>query len=140
VHFRPTRSERSFWVAAADDLGRAFKLEDEPAAEEHYYTYGIYPILSEYFPCFRDLRPTSSWAGQYDVNSLDGAPIIEKIANCVMVVGMSGSGIMKADGIGRVAAAVFEKEREAELFDASRLSVSRLGLSARAVEKEKIVL
>jgi glycine/D-amino acid oxidase-like deaminating enzyme len=140
VHFRPCRNEGSFWVAAADDLGRAFRLEDEPAAEESYYTYGIYPILSEYFPCFRDLRPTSSWAGHYDVNSLDGAPIIERIANCVMVVGMSGSGIMKADGIGRVAATVFQKERQVELFDGSRLSASRLGLSTREVEKEKIVL
>jgi glycine/D-amino acid oxidase-like deaminating enzyme len=57
-----------------------------------------------------------------------------------MVVGMSGSGIMKADGIGRVAATVFQKERQVELFDGSRLSASRLGLSTREVEKEKIVL
>jgi FAD-dependent oxidoreductase domain-containing protein 1 len=140
VHFRPVRNEKSLWVAAADVLGRAFRLEDEPAAEEAYYTYGVYPILSEYFPCFRDLRPASSWAGHYDVNSLDGAPVIDRIANCVVVVGMSGSGIMKADGIGRVAAAVFQKDNVAELFGGAGLSASRLGLTNRAVEKETLIL
>jgi FAD-dependent oxidoreductase domain-containing protein 1 len=140
VHFRPVRNENCVWIAAADDFGRAFGLEEEPTAEESYYTYGIYPILSEYFPCFRDLRPTSSWAGHYDVNSLDGAPIIDRIANCVIVVGMSGSGIMKADAIGRVATALLQKEKEARLFNGFGLSVSRLGLKARAVEKEMVVL
>jgi glycine/D-amino acid oxidase-like deaminating enzyme len=140
VHFRPVRSEKSIWVAAADSLGRGFMLEEEPAAEESYYTYSIYPILSEYFPCFRNLRPASSWAGHYDINSLDGAPIIDKIANSLLVAGMSGSGIMKADAIGRVAAAVFRGEEKAELYEGSTLMVSRLGLTDRAIGKEELVL
>jgi FAD-dependent oxidoreductase domain-containing protein 1 len=140
VHFRPARNERGFWVAAADNLGRAFILDEEPAAEESYYTYSIYPILNEYFPCFTNLRPESAWAGHYDINSLDGAPIIEKTANCVLIAGMSGSGIMKAEATGRIAATLFGGEEEAELFGGSRLNVSRLGLTNRAVGKEVFVL
>src|SRR3989337_769420 len=67
VYFRPVRGEKSFWVGAADDIGRPFRFEEEPIAEESYYTYNIYPILSEYIPCFANLRPVNSWAGFYDI-------------------------------------------------------------------------
>ncbi len=140
IHFRPVPREESFWVAASDHIGRQFLLEEEPMAEESYYMNNIYPILSEYFPCFRDLRPANSWAGHYDINSFDGAPIVEKVSNCIFVAGMSGSGIMKADAIGRVATAVFEGKDEARLFGGTRILSSRLGLTKRAVEKEKFVL
>ena len=30
VYFRPVRGEKGFWVAAADDIGRAFSFEEEP--------------------------------------------------------------------------------------------------------------
>ncbi len=140
IHFRPVPREESFWVAASDHLGRQFLLEEEPMAEESYYMNNIYPILSEYFPCFRDLRPANSWAGHYDINSFDGAPIVEKVSNCIFVTGMSGSGIMKADAIGRVATAVFEGKDEATLFGGTRIISSRLGLTKRVVEKEKFVL
>jgi FAD-dependent oxidoreductase domain-containing protein 1 len=140
IHFRPVRNEKSLWIAAADNLGRPFTLEEEPSAEESYYTYSIYPILNEYFPCFSNLSPASSWAGHYDINSLDGAPIIDRIANCIVVAGMSGSGIMKADAIGRTAASAMSDEEKAELFDGSKLMVSRLGLTNRAITKEAFVL
>ena len=140
IHFRPVRGERSIWVAAADELGRPFKLEEEPAAEEMYYNYDVNPVLSEYFPCFAGLRPTSSWAGHYDINSLDGAPILDRVSNCVIVTGLSGSGIMKADAVGRVAAAVLEGKPEAVLFNGRAFTVSRLGLEKRNVERERFVL
>jgi len=140
VHFRPVRGEKSLWIAAADDVGRPLQYEEEPAAEESFFNYSIYPILSEYFPCFKDQRPANAWAGHYDMNTLDGTPIIEEVANCMFIVGMSGSGIMKADAIGRVVAAAFNRREWATLFDGSRLMVSRLGLRDRAVGKEEFVL
>jgi glycine/D-amino acid oxidase-like deaminating enzyme len=140
IHFRPVLGERSFWVGAGDNLGRRFHLEKEATAEESFYTYSICPILSEYFPCFAGVRPASSWAGHYDVNSLDGTPVIQRLSNCILIAGMSGSGIMKADGIGRVAEAAFEGKSEAQLYDGSTIEVSRLGLTNRAVGKEKFVL
>jgi glycine/D-amino acid oxidase-like deaminating enzyme len=140
VYFRPVRGERSFWVAAADDLGRAFAFEEEPAAEESYYSYNIYPILSEYFPCFANLRPVNSWAGFYDINSLDATPIIDRIDNCIIATGMSGSGIMKADAVGRYAAALLRDEEEAVLFGDRKISTARLGMTDRSVSREEFVI
>ena len=140
VYFRPVPRERSFWVAAAACVGQPFKFEAEPFAEESHYTYNINPILSEYFPCFANLRPTNSWAGFYDVNSLDGTPIVARFSNCVLVTGLSGSGILKADAVGRVAAATFEGKGEATLFGDQKLKTEQLGLTDRAMAKEKFVL
>lgn len=140
VYFRPVPGEKSFWVAAAAGIGHPFKLEEEPVADESNYTYNIYPILSEYFPCFANLRPINSWAGFYDVNSIDATPIITRISNCVLTAGMSGSGIMKADAVGRMAAALFEGKEEAKLFGDQTISTLRLGLTNRAVPTEKFVI
>ncbi len=140
VYFRPVPGERSFWVASAAGLGEPFKLEEEPTAQETYYTNNIYPILSEYFPCFANLRPLNSWAGLYDVNSLDSTPIIARISNCILATGMSGSGIMKADAVGRVAAAIFQGKDEANLFGERRMNTSQLGLTNRALTKEEFVI
>jgi FAD-dependent oxidoreductase domain-containing protein 1 len=140
IYFRTVRGEKSFQIGAADYLGRPFTFEEEPMAEESYFTYNIYPILAEYFPCFGNLRPTTSWAGLYDVNSVDSTPIVDKIGNCVIATGMSGSGIMKADAVGRMASALCQGRTEAELFGGKRIEISRLGLANRAVGKEEFVL
>ena len=140
VLFRPVRGEKSIWVTAADDVGRAFSIEEDPVAEEDYFTMSIYPILSEYFPCFTNLRPATSWAGFYDVNSLDGTPVVDRIDNCILATGMSGSGIMKADAIGRLAAALYYEESEATLFGNRTISTTRLGLVNRNVGHEQFVI
>jgi glycine/D-amino acid oxidase-like deaminating enzyme len=140
VYFRPVRRENSVWVGAVAGLGRPFALEEEPIAEEPYYTKQIYPVLSEYFPCFINLRPTNMWAGFYDVNSLDATPIIARIENCIITTGMSGSGIMKADAVGRIAAALLDGKDEATLFGNRKISTAQVGLVNRAVEPEKFVI
>jgi FAD-dependent oxidoreductase domain-containing protein 1 len=140
VYLRPLKRERSFWVAAADDIGRPFSYEEEPTAEENYYTYNVHPILSEYLPCFTNLRPMNSWAGLYDINSLDSTPIIERISNCIIATGMSGSGIMKSDAVGRVVDALYQHRDEAALFGNKKINVSRIGLENRSVGKEEFVI
>jgi glycine/D-amino acid oxidase-like deaminating enzyme len=140
VYFRPVKREKSVWVAAVAGLGRPFGLEEEPIAEESYYNQQIYPVLSEYFPCFTNLRPTNMWAGFYDVNSLDATPIIAKVENCIITTGMSGSGIMKADAVGRIAAALFDDRDEAMLYGNRSLPTAQVGLVNRAVEPEKFVI
>jgi glycine/D-amino acid oxidase-like deaminating enzyme len=140
TYFRPVPKERSVWVAVAPGFGQAFRLEEEPTAEESFYTNNIYPVLSEYYPCFTNLRPVNMWAGSYDVNSFDGTPVIERVANCIITTGMSGSGIMKADAVGRVAAAIFDNEEEATLYGDRKITTSRLGLAARSVGKEEFVI
>jgi glycine/D-amino acid oxidase-like deaminating enzyme len=140
IYFRPIPKERSLWAASAPGLGQPFKFEEEPSADEAFYSHNIYPVLSEYYPCFTNLRPVNMWAGSYDVNSLDGTPIIEKVANCIITTGMSGSGIMKADAVGRVAAAVLDNKEEATLFGNRKISTARLGLANRDVGKEEFVI
>ena len=140
IYFRPVPKERSIWAASAPGLGQPFRYEDEPTAEEAFYTQNIYPVLSEYYPCFTNLRPVKMWAGSYDVNSLDGAPIIEKIANCIIVTGMSGCGIMKADAIGRIAAAAYDNKDQAALFGNQKIATKRLSLESRSIGKEEFVI
>lgn len=140
ICMRPVRGEKSFWFEAADELGRAFAFEEEPMAEAPYFTYNIYPILTEYFPCFTNLRPANSWAGFYDINSVDSTPIIDRVDNCILTVGLSGSGIMKADAVGRMAAAIFAEKEEAMLYGDRRISTNRLRLTNRAVGKEEFVI
>lgn len=140
VYLRPVRGEKSFWAAAADDLGGAFAFEEEPMAEESYFTYNVYPILTEHFPCFANLRPTNSWAGFYDINSVDSTPVIDRIHNCILAVGMKGSGIMKADAVGRMASAILKGSGEATLYGDRRISTTRLGLTNRSVGKEEFVI
>ena len=137
---KPVKGERGFWITASDDISRAFSFEEEPIAEEAYFTMNIYPILSEYFPCFTNLRPTNSWAGLYDINSRDATPIIEKINSCILTTGMSGSGIMKADAVGRITAALLNDQDKAVLYGGQSISTSRLGLTNRNVGREEFVL
>ena len=140
VYLRPVTRESSVWVGAVAGLGRPFRLEEDPAAEENFYTGNVYPVLSEYFPCFTNLRPTNMWAGFYDVNSLDATPIVTRVENCIIVGGMSGSGIMKADAVGRIAAAIFDDKDEATLYGDRTIRASQVGLVNRDVETEKLVI
>jgi len=138
VILRPLRNESGFWVQAGDGLGRPFGLEEQPVAEDAFFNHNIYPILTEYLPCFANLHPTNAWAGYYDLNSVDSTPIIARVSNCIMAVGMSGSGLMKSDAVGRVATAIFEGKDEAALFGGWRISTSKLGLTNRSVGKEEL--
>jgi len=67
-------------------------------------------------------------------------PIVTKMENCIITAGLSGSGIMKADSVGRIAAALFDGKEEATLLGNRRISATKLGLVNRAVEQEKIVI
>jgi len=140
VFIRPERGERGFWVGAADDLGRPFLFEEDPQAERDYYTYSMYPILSKCFPHFKDVSPTNMWAGQYDINTLDANPYIFEEAGVIVAAGLSGSGIMKADAVGRIVAALYAKKEHADLYGGREIKVSRLGVTERNLGIERFVL
>ena len=140
VFIRPEPAERGFWAAAADELGRSFGFEEDPQAESDYYVYSIYPILSKYFPQIRDVNPTNMWAGQYDINTLDGVPYLFEEAGAIVVVGLSGSGIMKADAVGRMAASLYGKREYANLYGGRRIKVARLGVTERNTGIERFIL
>jgi FAD-dependent oxidoreductase domain-containing protein 1 len=140
AYIRPAPEEDALWLAYADEFPRAFKIEDNPEPEENFYRYGLYQVLVKYFPQLRDCQPFSAFAGLYEINTIDGQPLIFEENGLMVVGGASGSGIMKADAIGRIAAALYKGEEYALLFGDRKFKVSDLGLKNRNIEPEKLVI
>ena len=140
AYIRPAPEEDALWLAYADEFPRAFKIEEEPEPEENYYRYGLYQVMVKYFPQFTDCQPFSAFAGLYEINSIDGQPIIFEENGMMVVGGASGSGILKADSIGRIAAALYKDEEYALLYGDRKFRVSDLSLKKRSVEPERLVI
>jgi len=58
----------------------------------------------------------------------------------IVVGGASGSGIMKADSIGRIAAALYKGEEYALLYGDREFKVSDLSIRDRKIEPEKLMI
>jgi glycine/D-amino acid oxidase-like deaminating enzyme len=140
VLFRPELSEGSIWMACADDIGRKYGLEDDPQAEESYYTDNVYHVLVKYFPCFEDIRPLNMWAGQYAINAFDEIPVVTSIPGMIYIGAASGSGIMKSDAVARIATALYNGKEFAKLFGGSTFRVADLGVHHRKTERESLVV
>jgi glycine/D-amino acid oxidase-like deaminating enzyme len=141
-YLRGVPEETAFWIGCADRLGRAYRytMQDEDYnAERAYYENSIYPVLSKYFPAFLNIRPTNSWAGDY-AYSIDAIPLVYYTAGALVVTGASGSGIMKADAIARMADALYRGEKNAELFGGRTIEADALGLTNRKVEEERVLI
>jgi len=140
VYIRPARTAKGFWVGAADDLGRPFAFEENPQPEIDYFNFSILPILSRYFPRFSSQRPGKMWAGEYDINTFDANPCIFEKNGLIVVAGLSGSGIMKADSTGRIASALIDRKKHATLYGGMKMKVSRVGISEREVDPERFII
>jgi glycine/D-amino acid oxidase-like deaminating enzyme len=140
AYIRPAPEEDAFWFAYADEFPRAFRIEDNPEPEENYFTYGLYQVVVKYLPQFAGCKPFSAFAGLYEINTVDGQPVIFEENGLMVVGGASGSGILKADAIGRIAAALYNGEDYALLFGGKKFKVSDLGVRNRKVEPEKLVI
>lgn len=141
VYINPRPKENAFWTGYdALVFGRPFKLEEDARVEDNFYIYGVYPLIEKYFPQFKNARPSASWAGHLDINTLDQQPIVFEENGLIVVTGANGNGIMKADAMGRIAAAVYAGEKTAELFGGERIKVSDVGIKQRKLEREKFAL
>lgn len=138
VYIKPVLDKNIIIVGCADDLGQPFLMSD-PEPDIRYFQSAIEPVLNHYFPEL-DFTLSLKWAGYYDYHWPDMTPVIESVANLTWVGGTSGSGIMKADAIGRIAAARMQGYEEAILADGSKFKVSRLSLRDRDVEKEDLII
>ncbi|MEE8631750.1 MAG: FAD-binding oxidoreductase, partial [Candidatus Bathyarchaeia archaeon] len=105
-----------------------------------FYRYGIYQVVTKYFRQFLDVYPYSSWAGQYALNTIDGQPIVFEENDLLVVGSCSGSGNMKCDAIGRVAAALYVNQAHALLYGSTDFRVSDLSLADRNVDPEKLII
>ncbi len=142
VYFRPQIQEHGFWVGCGDKLGRAYKYiqtDEELVPESSYYENSMFPVLSAYFPDFASTRPVNSWAGGY-CYSPDAIPLVYYENGVLVANGASGSGIMKADAIARIADALYRGMPEAELFGGKKIPSEALSIKKRKVETENVVI
>ena len=140
VYLRPNLEGELFGIGYADDFPRAFRLEEHPKPEADFYEHGLYPVVSKYFPQFEGATSSGGFAGLYEINTLDEQPVIFEDHNVIVVGGGSGSGIMKADAIGRIAASIYAHEDYANLYGEKPFKVADLSLKNRNVETEKLIL
>ena len=100
----------------------------------------IRPQVAPYFPAFQGLAPSYAWAGHYDEHPKDSTPIVVGLANAIVVGGSSGSGVMKADSLGRIVAGMVAGLDVVELGHGGRFRVASLGLQPRATPVEEFVI
>jgi FAD-dependent oxidoreductase domain-containing protein 1 len=136
-----------FRIGCEDELNRAFvnipdRSMDDCRAEPRYYEQNIYPILKEYFPIFQNSKPSQSWAGTYSYNTLDSIPFVFSESGMIVAGGGSGSGIIKADAMGRLVDAVYRlgEDSEATLYGGASYPVSKIGFKNRSVQREEWVI
>jgi FAD-dependent oxidoreductase domain-containing protein 1 len=74
------------------------------------------------------------------LNTTDGNPYVFEESGLIVAVGMSGSGMMKADALGRIVAATQAGRDTAMLYGGKHFKVARLGIETREVEPERFVI
>ncbi len=142
VYFRPQMQEEGFWIGCGDKLGRAYKYiqsDEDLTPESAYYENSMFPVLSAYYPDFASTRPVNSWAGGY-CYSPDAIPFVYYENGVLVANGASGSGIMKADAMARIADALYRGLPEAELFGGKTIPSEALSIKKRKVEIESVVI
>jgi FAD-dependent oxidoreductase domain-containing protein 1 len=132
-------------AAAAFILGyanpdQAPGLEEPVKAQGDFYENRIRPQLTSYFPVFQGLAPAYAWAGHYDEHPPDNTPFVERLSGAIVVGGSSGSGVMKADSLGRIVAGLVGGLEVVELGHGGQFRVADLGLRSRAVPPEEFII
>jgi len=115
-------------------------LEEPALPQPDFYEKRIRPQVEAYFPVFQGLAPSYAWAGHYDEHLPDRTPFVARLAGALVVGGTSGSGVMKADSLGRIVAGLYGGLDVVELGHGGRFRVADLGLTRRAVPLEEFVI
>jgi glycine/D-amino acid oxidase-like deaminating enzyme len=105
------------------DETRGFKFD----VDHGYFEHVVWPAVAHRFPAFEAARCQRTWSGLYEVNELDGNPVIgawKKLPNLYTVAGFSGHGMMHAPAAGRGIAELLIHRRYLSL-DLSRLGYER---------------
>jgi len=110
------------WSRDTDPVGFDFT----PAGHDRFEDV-VWPELVRHVPAFDALRVESSWAGLYDVNTLDGNAILGQwpdIGGLHLAVGFSGHGFQQAPAVGRYLAEEIRGSTHA--LDLSRFGPQRV--------------
>lgn len=80
---------------------RGFNFE----VDHDYFERVVWPAVARRFPAFEAAKCHRTWSGLYEVNELDGNPVIgawnRRLPNLYTVAGFSGHGMMHAPAAGR---------------------------------------
>jgi FAD-dependent oxidoreductase domain-containing protein 1 len=82
------------------DESSAFNWELDHAAFEEV----LWPRLASHSSAFDAIKMKGGWVGHYDMNLLDGNPVIDRlptVANFIVAAGFSGHGLQHAPAVGR---------------------------------------
>jgi glycine/D-amino acid oxidase-like deaminating enzyme len=127
-------------IIGYSDKDREPGIEDRPKAGMDFFKTRISPQLVRYFPSFEGKVPENMWAGHYAYHPPDNMPFVARRDSAILVGGASGSGVMKADSIGRVAAGLHSDKNEVELGDGSFFKVADMRLEGRELPPEEFVI
>jgi glycine/D-amino acid oxidase-like deaminating enzyme len=139
VYIKPLIEKNFLIVGCADDLGQPYIMADA-RPDVQYFHKAIEPVLLQYFPALAGYQLTLKWAGYYAYHWPDKNPVVESVSNLTWASGTSGSGIMKADALGRITAARVQGHHKTHLADGTPFKVSTLSLWQREAEKEKFII
>jgi FAD-dependent oxidoreductase domain-containing protein 1 len=115
-------------------------LEEPAMAQGDFFENRIRPQVEAYFPVFQGVVPTHAWAGHYDEHLPDHTPFVERLAGAIIVGGTSGSGVMKADSLGRIVAGLYGGLDVVELGHGGYFRIADLSLRQRAAPPEEFVI
>lgn len=96
------RRHSGVYLVGITDLGApaGFNWTLDPGAFEAQ----LWPPLAEQCAAFERIKPRGGWVGHYDMNALDGNPVIGwagHVSNFLLCAGFSGHGLMHAPAVGR---------------------------------------
>jgi len=94
------RTHQDGYIVGATNRQGGFNWE----LEHQVFESVLWPQLAEQSAAFEAIKLKSGWFGHYDMNRLDGNPIIDrfdKVPNFILAAGFSGHGLMHAPAVGR---------------------------------------
>ena len=115
-------------------------LEEHPEAEQDFFAGRVRPQVEPYLPCFQGTVPAFSWAGHYADHLADSHPVVDRVGGAIVVGGASGSGIMKADALGRIAAGLYFGQDRVGFGDGREFKIADLGLGNRRIVPEELII
>lgn len=134
------RPERASFILGFANEDQPPGLEEPARAQRDFFEARLRPQVERYFPDFQGISPSHAWAGHYDDHPPDSTPFVERLEGALVVGGSSGSGVMKADSLGRIVAAALVGLKVVELGHGKPFWVIDLGLQERAVPAEEFVI
>jgi glycine/D-amino acid oxidase-like deaminating enzyme len=101
VHFRREQNHYMCGTAPNPDVEIDYADFEIRHAE---FEEQIWPVLARYVPQFDQVQVVTSWAGQYDFNTLDHNLVIgpgNEVENFLFANGFSGHGLQQGPAVGR---------------------------------------